>query len=299
MEFKDKLKVLREKKNYSQEDIASKLEIKPQEVENWEKGTSEPDITMIKKLCNILDCSLSSLLDDDEEVLTQKEEKNKEFTSMILKSAAFLAATVTLLIIGLFFLAPSSIVVRWSSDFTPEYGSKGFLFIGLIPILFVIGMNFFVYYFNKDNKEFIRYRLSLQVAMHIILGLISLIVLVLSILMVVKSKTKTSMDTWTSFISLSAISCLIPISILSHPKINKKNFLMGFRTTFTLSNDKAWYLVNRFTSYAMLIASIIAYILNIIFIKNIWSISFIAVPILALIPAVIYHQHLKKKLIAE
>ena len=58
MKFNEKLKSLRESKGYTQDEIASKLNIARQSVSKWEQGINEPDFDTTKKLCQILDCSL-------------------------------------------------------------------------------------------------------------------------------------------------------------------------------------------------------------------------------------------------
>ena len=72
MKFNEKLKFLREKKGYTQEEIAHKLNISRQSISKYENGINEPDIETIKKLCNILDCSLNELLDDNHDLVTTK-----------------------------------------------------------------------------------------------------------------------------------------------------------------------------------------------------------------------------------
>ena len=73
MKFNERLKYLREKKGYTQDEIASRLNISRQSVSKWENGINEPDIETIKKLCNILDCSIVELIDDESKIITTKE----------------------------------------------------------------------------------------------------------------------------------------------------------------------------------------------------------------------------------
>ena len=80
MKFNERLKYLREKKGYTQDEIASRLNISRQSVSKWENGINEPDIETIKKLCNILDCSIVELIDDESKIITTKEEKEKKYS---------------------------------------------------------------------------------------------------------------------------------------------------------------------------------------------------------------------------
>ena len=62
--FGTNLKVLREKKNYSQEDLARKLQISRQSISKWEQCISYPSILYLVPLTKILDCTLEELLKD-------------------------------------------------------------------------------------------------------------------------------------------------------------------------------------------------------------------------------------------
>ena len=56
------LRLLREKNNLSQEDLAKKLNISRQSISKWEQGISYPSILYLVPLTKILDCSLEDLL---------------------------------------------------------------------------------------------------------------------------------------------------------------------------------------------------------------------------------------------
>ena len=60
--FGTNLKVLREKRNLSQEDLARKLQISRQSISKWEQGISYPSILYLVPLIKILDCTLEELL---------------------------------------------------------------------------------------------------------------------------------------------------------------------------------------------------------------------------------------------
>ena len=56
------LRLLREKNNLSQKDLAKKLNISRQSISKWEQGISYPSILYLVPLTKILDCSLEDLL---------------------------------------------------------------------------------------------------------------------------------------------------------------------------------------------------------------------------------------------
>lgn len=54
MKFNEKLKALREEKGYTQEEIASKLNVARQSVSKWEQGINEPDLRRLKNYARSL-----------------------------------------------------------------------------------------------------------------------------------------------------------------------------------------------------------------------------------------------------
>jgi len=58
----ENIKNLRKNKGFTQEELASKLNIVRQTVSKWEKGYSVPDAEMLKKLAEIFDTDVSKLL---------------------------------------------------------------------------------------------------------------------------------------------------------------------------------------------------------------------------------------------
>ena len=64
MRFCDKLLNLRKKNNFSQEQLAEKLNVSRQAVSKWESGSTYPDMEKMLLLCNILNCTLEELMDD-------------------------------------------------------------------------------------------------------------------------------------------------------------------------------------------------------------------------------------------
>lgn len=95
MRFCDKLPKLRKNNNYSQEQLADKLNVSRQAVSKWEMGSSYPDMDKMLQMCKILNCNLEDLMDDGvigENVAGQKNSKSnintymKDFLNFITKS---------------------------------------------------------------------------------------------------------------------------------------------------------------------------------------------------------------------
>lgn len=59
--FQDNLKALRKKKDFTQEELAARLNVVRQTVSKWEKGLSVPDSELLIKLAEISEVPLSQL----------------------------------------------------------------------------------------------------------------------------------------------------------------------------------------------------------------------------------------------
>ncbi|MGN4543350.1 helix-turn-helix domain-containing protein [Bacillus cereus] len=71
MIFSERLKEEREKRNWSQNDLAEKLHVSRQSVSKWETGKNYPSIEIIIHLSDLCGITIDELLRSDEE-LTQK-----------------------------------------------------------------------------------------------------------------------------------------------------------------------------------------------------------------------------------
>ena len=56
---------LRKEANLTQSELGEKLNITAQAISKWEKGTSEPDISTLRKLADIYDVSISYIIDSE------------------------------------------------------------------------------------------------------------------------------------------------------------------------------------------------------------------------------------------
>lgn len=73
MKFSEKLRQLRIKNEYSQEEFAKVLNVSRQAVTKWENGKGMPDINNLRTIANLFDVTLDSLLDDAELIETTDE----------------------------------------------------------------------------------------------------------------------------------------------------------------------------------------------------------------------------------
>ena len=57
----------RKEKNLTQEQLAEQLNISNKTVSKWETGKCMPDYSVIKNLCEVLEITISELMDGEEE----------------------------------------------------------------------------------------------------------------------------------------------------------------------------------------------------------------------------------------
>ena len=65
MKFGDNLKLIRKRKNMSQEELAFKVNVSRQSVSKWENGEAYPEMNNILELCKIFNCRINDLVHVD------------------------------------------------------------------------------------------------------------------------------------------------------------------------------------------------------------------------------------------
>ena len=64
MKFHEKLQTLRTMKNLSQQELAEKIHVSPEDVARWEKGGESPDLRQMVLLSDCFDITFEQLNDD-------------------------------------------------------------------------------------------------------------------------------------------------------------------------------------------------------------------------------------------
>lgn len=77
------LKIFRERKGLTQENVAETLNVVRQTISKWEKGISVPDADMLIRLAEVLDVSVSELIGSD-----VTDEKNEDMIAVELARVA-------------------------------------------------------------------------------------------------------------------------------------------------------------------------------------------------------------------
>ena len=76
MTLGQKIKKLRNEKNLTQKDLADRLYVTFQTVSKWENDENEPDVSTLRELAKLFDCTIDYLLSEEEEQ-PQKEDKEE------------------------------------------------------------------------------------------------------------------------------------------------------------------------------------------------------------------------------
>lgn len=101
MIFSEKLKVERNKKGWTQDELAEKLFVSRQSVSKWENGQNYPSIEIIIKISDLFGLTIDELLRSDEELTKKVIEESKQLAYPKLKftfDVLFLAGVVFLVI---------------------------------------------------------------------------------------------------------------------------------------------------------------------------------------------------------
>ncbi|WP_265456098.1 helix-turn-helix transcriptional regulator [Enterococcus sp. HY326] len=82
MELATKLKLHREKRNLSQEEVAKIIKVSRQTISNWETGKTLPDINSLILVSNLYDISLDFMLKGDENYMNKIEKDTQDLVRL-------------------------------------------------------------------------------------------------------------------------------------------------------------------------------------------------------------------------
>ncbi len=126
----------RKEKNLTQNELANKLGITDKAISKWENGRCMPDISLLEKLCSILNVSINELLcgernpkNSSEEIIIDSLEVNQKQFKKISQGSMLLGCSVAFNISTIIFGATNQMVV--------VFGGITFSFIiaGMITLL--------------------------------------------------------------------------------------------------------------------------------------------------------------------
>ena len=290
MKFNEKLKSLREAKGYTQDEIASRLNIARQSVSKWEQGINEPDFDTLKKLCVILDCSIAELIDDDKEVVSSKEEKRERTVNKLFIASLMISLAALFTFFALIVASNDTAIIHFDFNGNKKFGSKWWLLIELAVLLVGFGFNFFVKEFICKRDKYEKYKVA-----YMTLGLVTNVLLVAVLFALTGLQVEVESQKDLNLVGAVLFSVLIGLGPFTHPKFNKRNPIFGYRSSLTISNEYAWNKVNAFASIVLTAFSLIGYALILVFIDKSWALCFVGLLLLSIIPLITYHEIIRKR----
>ena len=99
MKFGEKLIKLRKEKAFSQEDLATELNVTRQTVSNWELGTSKPDMEKLVEISKLFNVGVEELTNDDKEIGDNKMEGNNEQNTNLRNGLIIVGIIVAILVV--------------------------------------------------------------------------------------------------------------------------------------------------------------------------------------------------------
>ena len=100
MELGEKILELRKKMNFSQEELAEKVNVTRQTISKWELGETCPDIKQAKELSKIFSVSLDELVGNDiSEVGVEKVSNTEKLAGLILRVLRYLGIILVCLVV--------------------------------------------------------------------------------------------------------------------------------------------------------------------------------------------------------
>lgn len=141
MKIGNKIKIARSNKQFTQEKLATQLNVSRTAVSNWENGRNYPDLKTLIRISDILDISIDSLLKDDLEFIKKIESDSKELKK--LKEKEIKKNLLTYISIILSFLISIFLWGSYLFFYNPNMGAFPLLgclfsgFLGVVSAFFV------------------------------------------------------------------------------------------------------------------------------------------------------------------
>lgn len=139
-----KLIYLRKKNNYTQTDLAEKLNYSDKAISKWENGESLPSIEILYEITKIYNVTLDYLVSEDTNLPLSEEEENlreeREKTAKLLKKrrAANHIIITLLSVIAVWFLALSLYVFSCLANYPPFWQ----VFLWAVPVSTIVAIIF-------------------------------------------------------------------------------------------------------------------------------------------------------------
>lgn len=292
-----RLKEAREKANFTQQEVADKLNISRQTISKYELNINEPDLETLKSLALLYGADINELLGiKNKSSNSEKSETVNKILLIFNLIVVFISVFASSIII--FKFLPETVPVHYNFEgVVDRYGSKyELLFLNLIFIV-ILAVYLPTYFLSKsalENEPVNPFKRNLVLIF--INGTFSITFLVESILSfyyIFIVSIINSIGKIVSVIFIFMYLFMMTMSFLSNPKINKMNIFVGYRTKFALSCSENWAKLNWCASISLFVFSLISLIISCLF-NSIYLCFTVFILLLSIVPPIVFEQYLKK-----
>ncbi len=276
MNFGENLQTLRKLKNYSQEDLAAKLQVSRQAVSKWESGTGYPETEKLISICDLFDCSMDELIKG--KISVDSNSEKEVYDSFMNKFSKSISLAIKLILIG-----TTLFLTILGFNVNNMLGIVVWLIFVVfsVPIFIVRGIemeNFKSKYSKLSNfysqEEIDNYnnKFSKMIALSISIILVGVVVFMTIIALKIFNENST--------FPVSILMCFVTIAVplLVNTGIQKDKYdIEKYNRENSIGSKKELDKVGKYCGIVMLIATIIYLLISFIF--NIWEISWIVYPV--------------------
>ncbi len=276
MNFGENLQTLRKLKNYSQEDLAAKLQVSRQAVSKWESGTGYPETEKLISICDLFDCSMDELIKG--KISVDSNSEKEVYDSFMNKFSKSISLAIMLILIG-----TTLFLTILGFNVNNMLGIVVWLIFVVfsVPIFIVRGIemeNFKSKYSKLSNfysqEEIDNYnnKFSKMIALSISIILVGVVVFMTIIALKILNENST--------FPVSILMCFVTIAVplLVNTGIQKDKYdIEKYNRENSIGSKKELDKVGKYCGIVMLIATIIYLLISFIF--NIWEISWIVYPV--------------------
>lgn len=277
MNFGENLQNLRKIKNYSQEDLAEKLDVSRQAVSKWESGTGYPETEKLISICDLFDCSMDDLVKGTISIDSNSEKE--AYDSFMNKFSRGISFAVMLILIGTTLLLA---ILGFNED-NVMFGVVVLLIfvVFAVPIFILRGLemeNFKSKYpklsnfYSQEEIDNYNHKFAIMVVLSITIILVGVVTLLVMIALKVFDEN--------SLFPVSILMCFITVAVplLINAGIQKDKYDMGkYNREYFNYSKKEIDKVGKYSGVIMIIATIIYLLIS--FILNLWAISWIVFPV--------------------
>ena len=167
MKLNEKLYEYRKNKNWSQEELAERLEVSRQTVSKWESGRAIPELNKLIRISEIYNVTVDELVKDEVEMNETNVKKVNKFNKKIVKNVVIILLVISLVILILFILniqRRKNIINEIAEKYKESFQSIGETKSGLVvENITQVDLNNteefrkeYLYYVSEDGKKLLK-----------------------------------------------------------------------------------------------------------------------------------------------